>query len=396
MTKLSPTSESETVEAVLAARTAQRPFIVEGGGTRAGLGRPPVETQDVLSTRNLTGVTLYEPAELVISARAGTPLAEIETMLGANNQRLVFEPMDHRQLLGSQGEPSIGGIAACNISGPRRINSGAARDHLIGIRLVNGCGEVIKSGGRVMKNVTGLDLVKLCCGAHGTLGVLTEVTFKVLPKPECTGTLAVVGLDDGNAIAALCTAVGSPFEILGAAHLPAGCADTQALTLLRLEGVEASVAYRLEALRKTLNVYGAGEIIAPERAAKLWCDIRDAEPLAEPRDTAIWRISTAPALGAQFVEAIRRSLDLRYFYDWAGGLIWLAVAAKDDAGASQIREVVARIGGHATLVRGPAELRASVPVFEPLAAPLMKITEGLKASFDPDRIINPGRMYAGV
>ncbi len=398
---LSPLSETEAAETIRDARAAHRPIVIEGGGTRSDLGRP-VAADRVLSTRALTGITLYEPAELVISARAGTPLAEIEATLRAKKQRLAFEPMDHRALFGSDGAPTIGAIAACNISGPRRIQAGAARDHLIGIRLVNGFGEIVKSGGRVMKNVTGLDLVKLGCGAYGTLGVLTEVTFKVLPEPETVSTLALHSLDDSKAIAALSAGLTSPFQITGAAHLPAGLEllEAEALTLLRLEGAPASVDYRCGALTKLLASFGTAEVLAPERAAKLWHAVRDVLPLAEPRDSAIWRLSVAPGRGPDVVAAVKRRLAARAFYDWGGGLVWLSVAAEGDAGAAIVRGALAEAGGseggHATLIRAPEEIRGRVNVFQPLAAPLMQISQGIKASFDPDHIVNPGRMYAGV
>lgn len=389
---LTPTSEAEVADAVTAARAAHRPFAILGGGTRAGLGRP-IEAETVLSTRGLTGITLYEPTELVLSAKAGTPLAEIEAALRAKGQQLAFEPMDHRPLFGAEGQPTIGALAACNISGPRRIQVGAARDHLIGVRFVNGRAEAIKSGGRVMKNVTGLDLVKLQCGAHGTLGVLTEVTFKVLPEPAFSGTLALYGLDDASGIAVLCAALGSPFHVTGAAHLPT--ITSEALTLLRLEGVKTSVEDRLAALKAFLASHGPVETLPAESAAKLWGDIRDAAPLVEPREASIWRLSVAPTQAAKFVRSLSERIELRHFYDWGGGLIWLAAAADADAGAAHIRAALAG-HGHATLVRAPADIRARVDVFEPLAQPLMTITRGIKASFDPERLINPGRMYAGI
>jgi glycolate oxidase FAD binding subunit len=392
---ISPANEKETAEAVAEAHATHRPFAIEGGGTRTGLGRP-VEAEASLSTRKLTGITLYEPAELVISARAGTQLAEIEATLATSGQRLAFEPMDHRRIYGTECAPTIGAIAACNISGPRRINGGAARDHLIGLRLVNGRGEIVKTGGRVMKNVTGLDLVKLSCGAHGTLGVLTEVTFKVLPRAERTGTLAIAGLDDANGVAALNTALGSPYQILGAAHLPADLAGTEALTLLRIEGPQAGIVYRLGALQTLLRPYGSAEILDEKRASDLWCDIRDAACLAEPRDAAMWRLSVAPTRGPAIVEAIGNTLEVRHFYDLGGGLIWLVTAPAGDAGAAAIRAALAGVGGHATLIRASDSLRKEVPVFEPLSDPLMKITTGIKLSFDPDRILNPGRMYPGL
>ncbi len=393
---LTPTSEAETAEAVVAARAAPRPFAVRGGGTRTGFGRP-VEADTMLETRGLTGITLYEPAELVLSARAGTRLGEIETVLKAKSQRLAFEPMDHRALFGASGEPTIGAIAACNISGPRRIQAGACRDHLIGLRFVNGRGEIVKSGGRVMKNVTGLDLVKLQCGAHGTLGVITEATFKVLPEPEYSGTLALRGLADEPAVAALSAGLGSPFQVTGAAHLPEGVGTSEALTLLRLEGVKTSVEDRLAALARLLALHGTGEPLDVEHAADFWRAIRDVIPLVEPREAAIWRLSVAPSQAPKIILALSREAAARHFYDWGGGLIWLAVAADGDAQAGKIRAALANAGGgHATLVRAPDEMRARIDVFEPLSPPLMKITRGIKASFDPDRIINPGRMYAGI
>mgnify|MGYP001767344883 CR=1 FL=1 len=242
MTHYAPTTEAEVVEAVRAARAAKTTLRIVGGGTRGGYGRPVV-ADATLSLASLTGITLYEPAEMVIGAWAGTPLTEIEQLLAKNRHMLPFEPVDYRPIYGWQGEPTIGAVAAGNFSGSRRISAGAARDNLIGVRFVNGRGEAIKSGGRVMKNVTGLDLVKLQAGALGTLGPLTEVIFKVLPRPETERTLVLTGLDDARAIAALSTGLTTPFEVSGAAHLPE-TAQEPARTCLRLEGFTDSLAYR--------------------------------------------------------------------------------------------------------------------------------------------------------
>jgi glycolate oxidase FAD binding subunit len=397
MNPLVPRTEAETVEAV---RAARQPLVVEGGGTRAGLGRP-VAAQTRLSTRGLSGLTLYEPSELVISARAGTPLAEIAAALKTNNQALAFEPMDHRALYGTHGEPTIGAVAACNISGPRRISVGAARDFLIGLRFVNGRGEIVKTGGRVMKNVTGLDLVKLLSGSHGTLGVITEATFKVLPHPPFSGTLALHGLADGKAVAALCAGLGTPFSVSAAAHLPAGLATPEPLTLLRLEGPQASVEERRAALRRALTPFEYGEALAADYAASLWRAIGDVVPLVAPPEAAIWRLSVQPTRAPQFVDRLLKQLAARYYYDWGGGLVWLAVAASGDAGAGVIRAALAEAGngqtiGHATLVRAPDDVRRRIDVFAPLAAPMLKLTKDIKASFDPEGILNPGRMYADI
>ncbi len=370
------------------------PLAIRGGGTRAGLGRPG--SADVtLSTSKLTGIVFHAPAEMVIAARAGTPLAHVEAALAQGGQALAFEPMDHRALYGGKGRPTIGAVASANISGPRRIHAGAARDSLIGIRMINGRGEAIKSGGRVMKNVTGLDLVKLVCGAHGTLGLLTEVVFKVLPKAEHTATLVVRDLSDADAGAALSGALGSPFEPTGAAHLPPGIGAARARTLVRIEGFADAVTYRLQALRSLIATRRDTEIVTGPEGDALWASVRDAAFLAEPREAAVWRISTAPSQGPALAAAIGgRLTGARWFYDWGGGLIWLAAPSAGDAGAAVVRGVLAGVGGHATLVRAPDETRIAVPVFEPLAEPLMRLTAGIKAAFDPAGIFEPGRMYA--
>ncbi len=389
-----PRTESDVAEVVRNARMAKTPLAIEGGGTRAGLGRP-VEALVTLTTSQLSGITLYEPAEMVISARAGTPVSEIERALGENAQMLPFEPMDHRALYGSVGDPTIGAVAACNISGPRRIQVGAARDHLIGLRFVNGRAEAVKSGGRVMKNVTGLDLVKLVCGSHGTLGVITEVTFKLLPRPRRTATLVFEGLDDERAVACMSAALGSPFEISGAAHLPQGLSEN-ARTYLRIEHFPDSVAYRMDALEKLLAPFGSMTRLDHEPSLDLWRDLRDVGPLVRPSDRAIWRMSVAPSRAPRLMRALRETLRGDCFYDWGGGLIWFATAAVGDCGAGAIRVALGATGGHATLVRAPDALRATLDVFEPLAPALMKLTSGVKQSFDPQGLFNPGRMYAGV
>jgi glycolate oxidase FAD binding subunit len=263
------------------------------------------------------------------------------------------------------------------------------------VRFLNGRGEAVKSGGRVMKNVTGLDLVKLMAGSWGTLGFLTEVTFKVLPRAERTATLVIRGLDDRRAVEVLCAALSSPYEVSGAAHIPA--VERQGgQTLLRIQGFSFSVDYRVGELRRLFKRFGTADLIEGRGGEALWQSVRDAAFLAEPRDRAIWRISTTPGRAPNLTAAIARSLDAKWYYDWGGGLVWLAAEPSGDAGAATIRSALQEVGGHATLVRAPAELRAAVDVFEPQSEAVMRLTSGLKAAFDPSGILNPGRMYAGV
>lgn len=395
MTTLAPSDEAELAAIVGAAAAKRTPLAVEGGGTRRALGRP-MQTAATLSTLGIAGVTLYEPAELVISARAGTPLDTIETLLGNRNQRLAFEPIDHRAILNSSGSPTIGAVAAANLSGPRRIQVGAARDSLIGLRAVTGRGEVVKSGGRVMKNVTGYDLVKFMAGSHGTLGVFSEVTFKVAPIPETETTIVIGGLEDEAAVKALSVALASPWSVTGAAHLPPYEHEI-ARTLIRIEGFEASVKERRDKLAAMLSSFGRAETMSADASRAVWRAVRDLAALAAPKRAVIWRISVRPSDGPRLVAELRQTLPCRVLYDWGGGLVWIAATdTGDSAGVMVVRDAVARVGGHATLVRAPDHVRLAVDVFEPQPAPVMDLQRKLKAAFDPEGILNPGRMYAGV
>jgi glycolate oxidase FAD binding subunit len=331
---------------------------------------------------------------MVIAAQAGTPLSEIEATLAEKGQRLTFEPTTLQPLYGSQGAPTIGAVAACNLSGPRRIHSGAARDALIGVRLVTGRGETIKSGGRVMKNVTGYDLVKFSAGTLGTLGVLTEVTFKVLPAPETETTLVFEKLDDEAATRCMSEALGSPWEVTGAAHLPGRAEPSR--TLLRIEGFESQTSYRSKVLAEALAEYGTPATVEAEESRRLWSGIGELQPLDTSDDRVVWKISTTPTRGPDVAGAIARSCDAGYFYDWGGGLIWVSVESGSDAHGAAIRSAVADHGGHATLMHAPDDVRNSVDVFPPRPEAVMALSRRLKESFDPDGILNPGRMYAGI
>jgi glycolate oxidase FAD binding subunit len=311
-----------------------------------------------------------------LSARAGTKLAEIDALLEKNNQELAFEPADYGPLLGAEaGQASLGGVIATNLSGPRRIKAGAARDHFLGVTCVTGRGDTIKSGGRVVKNVTGYDMCKIVAGSYGTLAAITDITLKVLPRAETEATVLVSGLDDAEACLAMSAALGSSADVSGAAHLPDhiasffdGLPKAEASTVLRLEGVAPSVAHRKEALAALLKPFGAVTIVGETESRALWASIRHVKPFAAATAQArpLWRISTAPSQAHRLVDLITPAAQM--FYDWGGGLIWLTMPFEDEPDAGSVRAAVATLGGHATLIRAPAAVRASVDVFQPEGA----------------------------
>ena len=299
-------------------------------------------------------------------------------------------------------------MLAANLAGPRRIKVGAARDHFLGFSAVSGRGETFKSGGRVVKNVTGYDLSKLMAGSWGTLAVMTDVTIKVLPRPETEETLIVLGLDDATAVQTMSAAMGSAAEVSGAAHVPATvatrlpvsslAAGRRSVTALRLEGVPPSIAHRRQLLT---DLFRSRELttLADADSVVFWRAMRDVTPFAASAvgaDRPLWRISTAPAKGAALAASLAASCDAEILYDWAGGLVWAMLPASDDAGAAAVRAASAAHGGHATLIRAPASVRAAVEVFEPQDRVLAALSKRVKEAYDPKGILNPGRMWAGV
>jgi len=398
---LAPSQESAIATAIADAAAAAEPVLVCGNTTKTSMLRP-VQAARSVSTREHTGITLYAPKELVISARAGTPVAELEATLAEQGQRLISEPPDIAGLLHAPDRPqTIGGVVATNLSGPRRVAWGATRDHVLGLRAVTGWGRVIHSGGRVLKNVTGLDLCKLLSGSHGTLGIITEVTLKVLPAPEATGTLVLPGLDPTDGVAALAAGLGSPFSVSAAAWLPREAAARvpelaafdRSVALLRIEDFARSVAYRTEKLRDTLRLPQV-EILDDSASHLVWRAVRDVAPLNTEADDAVWRVSVRPSAGPNVLDAAAK-LGLHGYLDWGGGLVWLAGPA--EAAAHHAVEAAAR-AAHGTwmLLRAPDALRAAVHVVPPEPAPLAAITRRVKAAFDPHGVLNPGRIYAGL
>ena len=405
MTRLVPSNIDELRDAVAGALAAQEPVELVGSGSKRGLGRP-LQTPHVIDLSRLSGIRDYAPSELVLTAGAATPLADIERALDEAGQMLAFEPPDWRGLFGTANtSPTLGGVLACNLSGPRRIKAGAARDHFLGFRAVSGRGEIFKAGGKVVKNVTGYDLCKLLAGSHGTLAALEEVTVKVLPRPETVATVLFAGVEPAAAVRLMAAALGSPHEISGAAYLPAGTVMPLAspggpgIVALRIEGPAPSVAFRRDSLVAEHRATGTAEILADSDSIALWRSIGEVAPLSGIPDRAVWRISVAPTRGAELAEEIARARDAAWFLDWGGGLVWTAVAGEGDAGAQVIRRAIrgpdGRGTGHATLVRASPGLRHAVAVFEPQPAPLAALSRRVKDAFDPSHILNPGRIVEG-
>jgi len=399
---LRPRSLDELRDTVAAAVAGSTTLEIVGSGSKRDFGRP-VQAARMLDLSALTGVRSYEPAELVLTAGAGTPLAEIETLLAEKGQMLGFEPPHLGVLYGTGSAGTIGGAVAANLAGPRRIKLGAARDHFLGAVSVSGRGEIFKSGGKVVKNVTGYDLCKLLAGSFGTLAAIEEVTVKVLPAPAKQRTALLFGLEPEEAIAVLAQGLNSPHEVSGAAYLPAAAAGRSgvdyvrragtSVAAFRFEGTPRSSETRCKSLCGQLSHLAAVEELHTMNSIKLWREIRDVAPLLADAGKAIWRVSVPPAAGSAIVAAVKAD----FLLDWGGGLVWLATDPAGDAGAATIRAAIRAVGsGHATLMRAPLPVRAAVPVFEPPEPALAALSSRVKEQFDPRRLLNPGRLYAGA
>lgn len=379
---LTPADETAAAEAVRWAAARREGLEIRGHGTKATVGSP-VQAAFGLTLAGLSGITAYDPAELVLTAAAGTPLAEIRAALSAAGQHLPFEPPDLSALLGRDGDGTLGGLVSAGLSGARRPFAGACRDHVLGVRGIGGGGEPFRAGGQVVKNVTGFDLSKLLCGAWGTLAVLTEISLKVLPAPETQATLLLEGLDDTRALSLLGQALRSPADVSGAVHVSGGD------TALRLDGPPESVRWRGQGLRDLLGL--PVRLLDAAASRDWWQRWQRLEPLAAGPETHVWKLSLVPTQ-AVAVAGLLRQADpaLRAVYDWGGGLLWVALSPTVEA--ARIRQAVPPGGGHATLIRAPLAVRAAGGVFAPEAPAVAALSRRLKDSFDPAGIFNPGRM----
>jgi len=393
-------------QAVRAALAGEQPLEIIGHGSKRLIGQP-MATNAVLDLSALNAVTSYEPNELIITVQAGAPFADVQSLIDSKNQQFAFEPVNTSRLLGAPDIGTIGGMIGVGLAGPRRVQAGGARDHLLGAHAVSGFGDSFKAGGRVVKNVTGYDLCKLLAGSWGTLAVMTEVTLKVMPRPESERTLVLRGLDEVTANRAMTAALGSPFDVSGAAHVPHsplraavdGLGDIgspqEAVTLLRLEGITASVVHRAASLAKILAPFGVTEIVEDAASGVIWRAIRDVEPFAANNALGawpVWRIVCPPASSGALGQRLARDTGGDMIYDWGGGLIWAALPPNPDAQAALVRAHVDAAGGHATLVRAAEQVRRAVDVFHPQQGGLATLSERVRASFDPKNILNRGRM----
>lgn len=385
MTQLHPQSAEDVRDAVAEAIGDDRRIEVRGGGSKAAIGAP--RDAAVLHTGAIAGVVDYDPAELVLTVRPGTPLAEIEALVAGEGQMLAFEPFDHGPILGSAtGRATIGGVVAAGVAGSRRVTAGGARDHLLGFTAVSGRGEIFVAGGKVVKNVTGYDLPKLMAGSWGRIGVMTEMTIKVLPRPRLTATLVAEGLDCARAHAAMSRALGSHAEVSAAAHLPAGVGrDGPALTLFRLAGFEPSVAARRALLPDLLRDHGTLHPVDPAEADALWTAAATGACLDGP---VLWRLHLPPAKAPEVIARLE-PLGARWTLDWGGGLVWLALG--EDAPGTAVRDAASAVDGEAMLVRAPAALRAEVPAHHPRHPRVMALEERVRRAFDPAGVFETGR-----
>jgi glycolate oxidase FAD binding subunit len=402
--------DAKDVEQVVrAALASEQPLEIIGHGSKRLMGQPTA-TNALLDLSALNAVTAYEPTELIITVQAGAPLADVLSLIDSRNQQFAFEPVNTAALLGTPDLGTIGGMIGAGLAGPRRIKAGGVRDHLLGAHAVSGFGDSFKTGGRVVKNVTGYDLCKLLAGSWGTLAVMTEVTLKVMPRPESERTLVLRGLDDVSANKAMTAALGSPFDVSGAAHVPNSAfgeavgglgelgSPREAVTLLRLEGTTASASHRAAALSEALAPFGAAQILEDAASGASWSAVRDVLPFAAKGPLGawpVWRIVCPPASGGALGEQLARDSGGDVIYDWGGGLIWAALPPKSDAQAALVRQRVNAVGGHATLARASDEVRRNVDVFHPQPAGLAALGERVRLSFDPKSILNRGRLVRG-
>lgn len=379
-----PLSEEDVCDAIADAVREGGAVEIRSGGSKAAIGAPRAGARP-LDLTALTGVVDYDPAELVLTVQAATPLADVEKLLAQNGQALGFDPFDHGPILGGDvGKTTIGGVVAAGVGGSLRLSRGGARDHLLGFRAVSGRAERFVAGAKVVKNVTGYDLPKLAAGSWGRLFAMTELTLKVVPRPPVRATRAVEGLDPAAAVRVMAEAMGSQAEIAAAAFVPGAPGGPRSLTALRVQGFGPSVTARCEMVERLLANCGAVVALQGDADAEFWRGLRTLDCL--PRDWPLWRVNVPPVSGPD-VSAALGPLGARWLVDWAGGLVWVAFNGE----ASLVRDAAERAGGHAMLVRAPEQMRSSVPAFHPLTPGVRALEARVRHAFDPAGVFETGR-----
>jgi glycolate oxidase FAD binding subunit len=413
MTDIVATSEADVVEAVRAARDWKSPLNIVGARTKRNLGRAVASWGTVLDLSGLRGIVSYEPEELIVTVKPGTPVSELTEVLAAKNQRLGFDPADWGPLLGAKAcAATIGGVIAADTCGSAAVRYGRVRDHLLGFRAVNGWGEAYKAGGKVVKNVTGFDLPKLMCGAFGTLGPLTEVTLRVFPKAPESAVYAVTRTSEEQGLALLRRAWSSPLEATGLAYLSHAAGyyfpeidtpdredtggDTEddgdddlsdkRIAVFRVEGTRAALAEKKAMLSSLTGPHPLQEVADGDAVFKR---IDSATAFVNTLED-VWLLHVPPAT---MTEVASRANGI-WIADWAGGRLW--IRGTPGYAGTWLREATARLGGNAVLVRASEQTRIRVAPFEPERPERAALTRAVKAAFDPLGLFNPGRMYEGI
>ena len=402
-TTLKPKTREEISNIVKECYKKNIPIEISCLKTKKKIGRN-FQAEKTLDLTNYTGIIEYKPEELYIKAKAGTSLKEINSELEKHNQQLAFEPINFGPLFsGKNDEGSIGGVIACNFSGPRRFKTGSARDHILGFQGVNGKGEIIKSGGTVVKNVTGYDLSKIISGSFGTLAVMTEVSVKVLPKPASSKTLVIDNPHLRKALDYLNLSLSSSSDPSGGVFYPEyfknyftfnDLTTDGPITAIRIEGENKSIDHRIKKLCKELELANNEiMILEPEQSNIFWEKTRSLEVFSNLKDNLL-RIVVPSTEVFEIINKLK-IYDIKYFVDWGGNLIWVQIEKIDTKILKKIKEIISVAKGYVTAIKIEENLKASIDVFtiDPIK---YKITEKIKKSFDPKRILNPGKMYSGI
>ena len=399
-----PSTREEIVEIVKNCYKKNIPLEISGLQSKNKIGRN-FQSEKTLDLSNYKGIIDYKPEELYIKVKAGTSIKQIEDELKKNNQQLAFEPNDFGYLFkGESNSGSIGGVVACNFAGPRRFKVGSVRDHLLGFQGVNGKGETIKSGGTVVKNVTGYDLCKILSGSFGTLTILTEISIKVLPKPETSKTLIIKNPHIKKALGYLGLSLSSSTDPSGGAFYPDyfgksfilnDLTHDGGLTGIRIEGPTNSVDQRIDRLSKELTLLNDEfSILDPVQSEIFWTKTKNLEVFKNSKSNLI-RIVVPISETLQVIQKLKKKDDTNYFLDWGGSLIWMAFEQINSKIIEEIKEITKYHKGYYTLIKLEEDLKASADIFtiDPIK---YKISEKIKKSFDPRRIFNPGKMYTGI